>query len=202
MNRPGGLTLTERGLALCAFPPGARLLDVGCGTGDTVRYLRQARGFDCRGIDKDPGVVQGRDHLACAPGDRLPCERGSQDGVLLECSLSVMDDPDQVLAECHRILAPGGRLLISDVYARGQAAELRGCLGRVETRSVLVARIEARGFMVEHFEDFSSHLRALWGQRVLEKGSAALCAELGADRQRLQVIDCGYALLVTRKGEP
>ena len=29
--RPGGLALTDRALALCQLPAGARVLDVGCG---------------------------------------------------------------------------------------------------------------------------------------------------------------------------
>ena len=29
----GGLTLTDRALALCGLPEGARVLDVGCGVG-------------------------------------------------------------------------------------------------------------------------------------------------------------------------
>ena len=202
VNRPGGFLITERGLELCALSPGARLLDVGCGKGETVDHLRREHGFESYGVDQDPESVRGRRDLACARGEHLPWADGTMDGVLMECSLSVMEEPDRVLAECHRVLAPVGRLLLSDVYARGQGARLQGCLGRVETRAALVARMEARGFVVAHFEDVSRHLKALWGQWILEHGSAALCAELGADHQRLKAIDCGYALLVARKEVP
>jgi len=202
MNRPGGFVITERGLELCAWPPGARLLDVGCGTGASVRHLRQAHGFESFGVDRDPGLVRGHPHLACAHGEHLPIADGSLDGALLECSLSVMEDPDRVLRECFRILRPGGRILLSDVHARGRAAELRGCLGRVETLPVLLERLEGQGFRVEHVEDYSGHLRAFWAQRVFERGAGALCAELATDGERLRAIACGYVLLVARKGEP
>jgi arsenite methyltransferase len=199
MNRPGGFAITERGLSLCAFPASAKILDIGCGTGDTVRHLRDRHGLEAQGVDKDPAAVADRAHLTCASGESLPFAEGCFDGVLLECSLSVMDDPDHVLKECHRVLAPGGWLLVSDVYARGEPVLLAGCLGRVETLAMLTARLQAHGFRLEHIEDFTSHLRALWGQRILEQGTAGLCAELGADRGRLKAIACGYALLVARK---
>jgi hypothetical protein len=72
----------------------------------------------------------------------------------------------------------------------------------VETRAQLLDRLAAGGFRGVHVEDFSSHLRVLWGQRVLERGTAALCAELGADRERLRAVDCGYLLIVARKARP
>lgn len=202
MNRPGGFLITERGLSFCAFSPGARILDIGCGTGDTVRHLRERHGLDAWGVDRDPDAMEDRAYLSCAAGEALPFPGDCFEGVLLECSLSVMDDPDRVLAEARRVLVPGGWLLLSDVHARGEAATFRGCLGRVESLPWLMARLRAPGFRLEHVEDFTPHLRALWGQRILEDGAAGLCAELGVDRARLKAIDCGYVLLVARKEAP
>ncbi|HWQ07700.1 MAG TPA: methyltransferase domain-containing protein, partial [Holophaga sp.] len=176
MNRPGGFTITDRGLELCAFPQGARLLDVGCGRGETVRHLRAA-GFEGLGVDRDVDVIRGAAHLSCARAEALPFADGSMEGVLMECSLSVTEDPGLALAECRRVLRLGGRLLLTDVYARGHSAELKGCLGRVETRTELERRFAAAGFRLAHVEDFSGHLRAFWGQRLLEHGPEALCAD-------------------------
>jgi arsenite methyltransferase len=49
--RPGGLALTERAMALCALPAGARVLDVGCGAGATVEYLIARRRLTAAGAD-------------------------------------------------------------------------------------------------------------------------------------------------------
>jgi len=199
VDRPGGFAITDRAMTLCAFPAGARLLDVGCGTGATVRHLTRNYGLEVQGVDQAP--VQGSG-LATARGEALPFREGAMDGVLLECSLSVMDDPDRVLQECRRVLKPGGRLVLSDVYARGEEAHLQGCLGRVEQRATILARVARHGFELQGFEDFSEHLHALWGQRVFEQGTAAFCAELGADQARLKAVACGYCLVIARRSGP
>ena len=58
--RPGGVALTERALSLCAFAPGSRLLDVGCGTGTMVEHLNQRFGFFTAGVDPSlPMIAKG-----------------------------------------------------------------------------------------------------------------------------------------------
>ena len=90
--RPGGMALTDRALSLCEFPPGSRLLDVGCGTGTTVEHLIQRFGFFAAGVDPSlPMVAQGlrkkRSPAAYASSGREPaipgrpmgrCPRGMQ----------------------------------------------------------------------------------------------------------------------------
>lgn len=41
--RPGGVELTERGLAHCAFGGGERVADLGCGPGVTLALLAERR---------------------------------------------------------------------------------------------------------------------------------------------------------------
>ena len=164
-----------------------------------MRHLTRNYGLEVQGVDQAP--VQGSG-LATARGEALPFREGAMDGVLLECSLSVMDDPDRVLQECRRVLKPGGRLVLSDVYARGEEAHLQGCLGRVEQRATILARVARHGFELQGFEDFSGHLQALWGQRIFEKGTAGFCAELGTDKARLKAVACGYCLVIARRPGP
>lgn len=101
-RHPGGLRLTARAVRLASLGKGARILDVGCGDGDTVRYL-QEQGFYAKGID----------HSA----EKLPFESEGFDCVTLECVLSILEDAGAALREARRVLRSNGRLLVSDVFA-------------------------------------------------------------------------------------
>jgi SAM-dependent methyltransferase len=197
VRRPGGLALTDRLLEACAFAPGARILDLGCGAGAAVRHLR-GRGLAALGLDRDRAVLAGPGPFLCARAERLPIAAGTLDGVLMECSLSLTDDPDRVLDQCRRVLRPGGRLALSDLFARGREARLGGgCLGRIEARATLEGRLTAHGFRVERFEDCSPLLLAYWGQLILDGACGALA---GADPAALRAARPGYGLVVARRG--
>ncbi len=111
--RPGGLELTVRAVALAGWTLGARVLDLGCGTGTALRYLLGQVGFGACGIDPSSVLLaQGRRRDADLPmirarGEDLPFAVGSLDGVLAECSLSLAADGDRVLRECARVMKDG-----------------------------------------------------------------------------------------------
>ena len=55
--RPGEFTLTDEAVKLCGFKKGAKLLDIGCGKGQTVEHLNN-NGFDACGIDLSPDLIK------------------------------------------------------------------------------------------------------------------------------------------------
>ncbi|HWQ30409.1 MAG TPA: methyltransferase domain-containing protein [Negativicutes bacterium] len=200
--RPGGYKITERALEFCDFPKDAKLADIGCGLGATVRHIRQNHGYDICGLEKDRNAVKlaGTQFVNVGDATELPFDSGELDGLLFECSLSKMDNPELVLIQCQRVLKPGGYLIISDIYARGLSATLSGLLGRVETKEELMNKLKANGFVIELFEDYSKDLQAMWGQLIFEYGAKALCENLEADREDLKKIKCGYCLIIAKKG--
>ncbi len=195
--RPGGLALTERALSLCAFPLGSRILDVGCGTGATVAHLRARRGFLALGVDPSLLMIQqgvaGNESLPLlqASGECLPFSDGCLDGVLAECSLSLAADPGRVLRECRRVLKAGGKLLLSDVYARNAAAvsELRSlsencCVAGASSRDEILRNLADCGFTVLAWEDHSTALKLFAAQLTLSHGSLnTLWCPPAADRE-------------------
>jgi arsenite methyltransferase len=197
--RPGGLIITDRALALCGFKKGAKLVDLGCGGGTTVGHLVRDFAFLACGVDENRRALGSAENLMLATSERAPFKSGVMDGVLLECALSKMDDPKIVLGECRRLLKREGRLILSDLYARGVPARLEGRLGRVDTKETLLSVLSGSGFTVESFEDCSAHLKTAWGQLILERGLDSLCEELCADAATLEAVKCGYFLCIARK---
>jgi SAM-dependent methyltransferase len=115
--RPGGLTLTRRALELCAFPPRARIMDVACGLGATLGLL-SSLGFAAIGIDSDPAMAakaSTRGPVAISSMEDLPFGDGLADGMFCECALSLASSRIKALKEFHRVLRPGGLLVLSDV---------------------------------------------------------------------------------------
>ena len=219
--RPGGLALTERALALCAFSPGSRLLDVGCGTGATVEHLIGRHGFLAAGIDPSFAMLaQGRARnpflpLIRAQGETLPFFDGEWDGVLAECSLSLARNPDAALRECRRVLRRGGKLILSDVYVRNvsaipelRALSLESCLTGALSHDELMGKLNNGGFAVLAWEDHSQALKHFAAQFILSQGTKGSfwCSLTGAGpleglriEQAVSRARFGYFLAIAEK---
>jgi ubiquinone/menaquinone biosynthesis C-methylase UbiE len=93
-----------------------RILDLGCGSGDSWQKLG-LKVDDCRivGIDVEPERLRraslkysGRGwNYLCARGEELPVPDASLDGVFCNVALPYMHIP-RTLMELHRVLVPGG----------------------------------------------------------------------------------------------
>ena len=201
INRPGGYKLTERGIELCGFFRNAKIADVGCGNGGTVRYLAYNHGADIIGVDIEVAYAASGDSWRIITADAavLPFENSVFDGVIFECSLSKIKNPDAALNESFRVLKNGGKLLITDLYARGEAAELQGILGRLERWDDISHRTVKHGFQLLNFEDHTEVIKQMWAELVFENGIDALYDDVGADAETLKRIKCGYYLAVWKK---
>jgi ubiquinone/menaquinone biosynthesis C-methylase UbiE len=102
---------------LDGLPDGARLLDVGCGTGDLLRRLGGR--FECAGCDPAGEMLEHARaanpavELAVAPAEALPFEDGRFDVALLIEVVRYLDDPRPALRELTRVLRPGGLALVT-----------------------------------------------------------------------------------------
>jgi SAM-dependent methyltransferase len=94
---------------------GARILDVGCGVGTYVRRFR-AFSSDVYGVDISLPRLRtgGRSlpNLLAAVGEHLPFRTAWFDLVLLNEVIEHVQDDDQTLKECLRVLRPGGHIAI------------------------------------------------------------------------------------------
>jgi len=162
---PGGRELTARALTLAGLRRHGRVLDIGCGSGATVDWLRRCHRFQAFGLDCSRGRFQPGVPLLQAQAEHLPFASATLDGVLAECSLSVTASQDAVLAECARVLVRGGKLLLTDVYTRHPVP---GMIQREE----LMGQLAVHGFRILCWEDHSEVLRTFLAHYIFEHGSA------------------------------
>jgi len=149
--------------ALAASPP-ERILDVGCGTGQlTARLGRELPEACVVGCDFSRGMLaraRGRSraaHWVQADAQRLPFPAGHFDALVSTEAFHWFPDPDAALGEFHRVLAPGGRLLVALVNpplewmsdASQLGSRLVGEPFRWPTRSAMRRMVESAGFRVE-----------------------------------------------------
>jgi arsenite methyltransferase len=184
VGSPGGLALPLRAVELAHLPKGARILDVACGCGEMVERLSAEGGYQALGIDLSmPILHEGRNRradlpLVQSPGDFLPLAEESQDAVLVGCALALMG-AESILAEIQRVLKHGGKLILSDTYSRNPDVaaltelEQTCCLGGVEPREQVQARLAAHGFAFDLWEDHPEALKQWLGQMIFAQGSAS-----------------------------
>jgi len=167
--------------------PGERVLEVGFGTGHVLAWLARAAGRDglVAGIDLAPGMVRvTRPRLARAglprvpvlvegDAEHMPLGDASFDAVYSSFVLELFDTPEipRVLAECRRVLCPGGRLAVVTLTRAGRdPLGFRRLYDRGHERfpELLDCRpiypradLEAAGFRILH-----DRLLTIWGLPV------------------------------------
>jgi SAM-dependent methyltransferase len=99
-----------------------RALDLGCGLGDMLVYRT-----DTIGVDINPNTVafcnaRGVTAVVMVP-DQLPFDMATFDSVLMDNVLEHIAEPGPLLSEVHRVLRPGGRLLVGVPGRRGWASD-------------------------------------------------------------------------------
>ncbi len=100
-----------------ALPPGSRVLDVACGTGDLCRDLAAAR-YAPVGVDLSPGMLahaRTAAPLVLADALQLPVPRGAVDGAVSGFALRNVADLSTLFGELARTVRPGGRVALLDV---------------------------------------------------------------------------------------
>jgi len=122
--------------SLLAVSPGARLLDLGGGTGALAAVLA---GDGARAVVLEPSVRKvafgrsrhSRVEFVEGHAERIPFPEGSFDRATAMLSFHHMGDPDRALREVNRVLAPSGRFLLQEFYPHAAPGALaRRLFGR------------------------------------------------------------------------
>ena len=155
-------------VAVAELCEGERVLDLGSGGG--IDVLLSARrvgptGY-AYGVDMTSEMLEltranaakaGATNVEFLQGqmEDLPLPDSAVDVVISNCVVNLSGDKPRVLAEMFRVLAPGGRIGISDVVAedhltmtdRAARGSFSGCIGGALSRSEYLDGLAAAGFV-------------------------------------------------------
>ncbi len=193
-----GLGATLDLIALADFPAGARVLDVGGGLGGPARALAARSGAHVTVLDLTPAfVTQGRvlterlgmsDQVELEVGDgtAMPFPDASFDGAWTQHSTMNIENKEALYAEIHRVLKPGGRLVMHEVmggngdpidYPVPWAGEAAFSFLRPEGE--MRALIGASGFRELAWEDETAKVLSF-----MDRGQGASAAERSGPAQQ------------------
>jgi ubiquinone/menaquinone biosynthesis C-methylase UbiE len=167
-------------LALASVPEPKRILDVGCGTGYLLRLLagRVPTSAELVGIDAAPSMIEtaaadsagGRLQFAVAVAEDIPQPDKSFDLIVSTTSFTHWTDQHRGLSECARVLAPGGCLVLVDVFSAWLLPTmLVGRRGKARTRSSAGRALVFAGFEAPEWHDlYASIIKAAVTRRQPE----------------------------------
>jgi ubiquinone/menaquinone biosynthesis C-methylase UbiE len=149
-------------------PAGGVALDIGCGTGEVVDLLARLGAGVAAGTDLSDHVLHhalgggrtGRGAILASAAERLPFGGHRADALTSLEVVEHLDDDLGALREYHRVLRPGGTLLVtvpSYQWLWYHQDDLAGHRRRYTRRSI-TALVEAAGFDVERASYYFSFL--------------------------------------------
>ncbi len=232
---PGGLELTATLGASIRLDHDSHLLDVASGSGASAFLLAQRFGCRVTGIDYGAGAVDAANAEAArldlsdtvrferADAEHLPFADCAFDAVLCECAFCLFPEKSTAAREFARVLAPGGRLGLSDLTRDGDLSDsLKGliswiaCIADARPLDEYVAHFENAGLNVESAQRHDAALTALveaiqlkllgadvlvgLGKLDLPGGGLATAKRFAAEaRKAIAAGDLGYAAFVAAK---
>ena len=153
--------------ALAGLAPGERVLDLGSGGGiDCFLAAQQVGdGGHVIGLDMTPDMLElarknrvnlGLTNVEFIRGEMedMPLPDSSVDVIISNCVVCLSPDKDAVFREAFRVLAPGGRIHLSDMMSLSSEGPARTdpeawteCIAGAEDREVYLARLSRAGFV-------------------------------------------------------
>lgn len=222
---PGGLELTTYAAQKAGLCPGDQVLDIGCGCGSSLAALKEKHGIVPYGLDASESVLSlaGRNHpefeLAHGNARALPYPDDFFDVVLMECVLTLLDDPAAALTEASRVLKKGGRLIISTLAKPEPVPSLQSepedisdgtiCLNGLVIPHAMLLFAQDLGLSLVLSEDRKKELTDYMIESIMEYGSLEERINAETIMTGASVFDCNisydpkcitYFLFIFRSG--
>ncbi len=200
-------------VAKAALQPGERVLDLGSGGGIDALIAARAVGAQGRvyGLDMTAAMVELARRNAAASGIRnveflegsienIPLPDASVDVVISNCVINFCENKTAVFAEARRVLAPKGRIVVSDIVAfkpvppaaRDALCEVTGCRNGITDVRDYERMLHECGFARVSIEQKTLYTNEILHEKARRKGripAYETAAAAGADAT------CGSAII-------
>jgi SAM-dependent methyltransferase len=154
-------------VALASLKAGETVLDLGSGGGIDCFLAARKVGPQGRviGVDMTTEMIRlarenakksGLTNVEFRQGEieNLPVEDETVDAVISNCVINLSTDKETVFREIHRVLKPGGRMMVSDIVldselpasVKDSVAAYTGCIGGALKRADYLAAMAKAGF--------------------------------------------------------
>jgi SAM-dependent methyltransferase len=154
-------------ITLASLQPGQTVLDLGSGAGLDCLLAAKQVGPEGRviGVDMTPEMIErakknaervNTANVEFRQGylEDLPVESDTVDVIISNCVINLSPDKEKVFSEAFRVLAPGGKLAVSDIVTDGELpdkirqslAAWAGCVAGAVQAKDYIAMMESVGF--------------------------------------------------------
>ena len=154
-------------VALASLKEGEVVLDLGSGGGIDVFLAAEKVGARGKaiGVDMTEEMILRATAAASEHGfenvefrlgeiESLPVEDSSVDAIISNCVINLSPDKEKVFREAHRVLKPGGRIMISDLVTYGELPDevkrsfsaWAGCIAGALEKNQYLDTIRRAGF--------------------------------------------------------
>lgn len=154
-------------ITLASLKPGQTVLDLGSGAGLDCILAAQKVGETGRviGVDMTPEMIERAQanakkvnlkNIEFRQGylEDLPVESNTVDVIISNCVINLSPDKEKVFNEAFRVLAPGGKLAVSDIVTAGPLPEpvrqslsaWAGCVAGAVQADEYIAMMKSVGF--------------------------------------------------------
>ena len=203
---------------------GKRVLDIGCGIGGPAFHLARKHGAEVTGIDLEPQLIAratrraaelglaGRTDFRTVTLGPLPFPDRSFDVLFTSGALTQTEDKSGIVAECYRVLKPGGVLTCYDwLKSDGPISDDMRYFIRMEGLTYNLITLEALGQYLREggFEDVTMEDASGWYrresrrefERMRGEGRQEIVALIGESQAEHMIEDWRSLVVVCEKGE-
>ena len=194
---------------------GKRVLDVGCGNGETVLKIAKEVGPNGKavGIDFSPegianakkkAIESGLDKVTefrVADAEKLPFEDNYFDAAISECVVCLTPNKQKALNEKARVLKPGGKIVMHDVISKARMPEnvqknpelYCGCIGGAVSQDDYAKMLKKAGLTEVKTVDYSKkpaiHGRSISIKRALDSQILLAATEIKEEKGFQEVVN-------------